>query len=130
METLLPVLDRASDHVVQEIKRTYPMNSRQVATELIGRLGVSLATAIGGSTDARRAHAWARGEKPQREIALKHALQATVAIAARFDDEAARAWFASSNIDLGMKSPTTFIRDANTETDYIRLVSVAIQDAS
>lgn len=98
--------------------------------ELVDRLGLKLTALIGGVTETRRVSEWLEGREPRREDALRAALQATRAIAERYDNDAARAWFRSTNAGLDMRAPIVVLREANESRDYDRFVKCAVQDVS
>lgn len=100
-----------------------------VAQELTKRLGFALTAAVAGVSDTGRVSAWIAGERCDREDVLRAALAATRALAASYGDDAARAWFMSTNPDLDMTSPLVFIRRADNRADYERVVSVARDNA-
>lgn len=103
----------------------------KIVQELNAHLGFKLTAAIGKASSTAKVLEWAKGTAtPRRIAALQAALQATYAIAGRFDDVAARAWFMSTNPALGMCSPLVFIRKAKNAKEYELLVTCAVQDAS
>ena len=68
--------------------------------------------------------------RPKRtRISSPSLFPATVAIAANYESEGARSWFASTNPDLDWRSPLVFIRAALQQEQLDRLVQVAAQDA-
>jgi hypothetical protein len=126
----MAVVIPAQSAIAVAIKRVFPMDSRQVAGELARLLGLKMTAAIGGVGETRRASDWAKGVPPRRLEALKAALQATYAITTRYDEPAARSWFASTNPRLGMRSPLAALRAAEQPEDYDTIVACAVQDVS
>jgi hypothetical protein len=113
------------------LNAVFKLSTREVAAELAERLGLKLTALIGGVTETRRVTEWAEGSRePRREEALRAALQATRAIAERYDDAAARAWFMSTNAGFGMRAPVVVMREAREPADFDRLVTIAVQDVS
>jgi hypothetical protein len=115
--------------VIKAVSDARALSERAVATRLLEMLGPTLTTAIGDAKDTRAARQWAAGRHCYRANALRAALLATVAIAANYEAEGARSWFASTNPDLDWKSPLVFIRAAVQQEQLDRLVQVAAQDA-
>ncbi len=115
-------------HALQHAARLGPA---KLVQELNAHLGLKLTAAIGKASNTGKVLEWSKGtSSPRRVAALQAALQATYAIAGRFDDVAARAWFMSTNPALGMCSPLVFIRKAKNAKEYELLVTCAVQDAS
>ena len=109
----------------------FTLKSPQVASELAQRLGLKLTAALAGVTETRRVNDWiAATRAPRRPEVLIAALQAARAIAARYDNDAARAWFATTNPGLDMQSPTVYLRLGPAQERLDRLVACAVQDIS
>jgi hypothetical protein len=124
------VLKSPPNPVVRAVAEAGLLPAKDVAARLIDLLGADLTAAIGQVGEARAARAWAEGTRACfKEDALKAALLAAVAVAEMYGPDSARAWFTSTNPDLGWKSPLVFIRSTNNPEHYDRLVQVAAQDA-
>lgn len=115
--------------VAKAVSDAGKLSETETARRLLEMLGPTLTTALGDAKDTRAARQWAEGRRCFRAAALKASLLATVAIATSYGIESARAWFASTNPDLGWKSPLAFIRAAKDHEDYDHFVLVAAQDA-
>lgn len=126
----MAVVSPAQSAIAVALNRVFPMKASAVAGELNRLLGLKLTAAIGGVGETRRAAEWAKGVPPRRLEALKAALQATYAITTRYDEPAARSWFASTNPRLGMRSPLAALRGADQPEDYDTIVACAVQDVS
>lgn len=113
------------------VNGVFKLKIPEIAGELAERLGLKLTAAIAGVTETRRVNDWINATRaPQRPEVLIAALQATRAIAERYGDDAARAWFVSTNPGLGMRSPTVYLRQTQSQENLDRLVVCAVQDVS
>jgi hypothetical protein len=109
----------------------FTLKPPEVAGELARRLGLKLTAAIGGVGETRRVRDWIAGARAaQRPEVLMAALQAARAIAERYDDTAARAWFQSTNPGLEMRSPVVYLRAKPSQQQLDHLVKCAIQDVT
>jgi hypothetical protein len=115
--------------IVKAVSDAGKLGDREVASRLLQMLGPTLTTAVGGAKETRAAHQWAEGRSCNRAGALRAALLASVAIATSYGDEAAQAWFTSTNPDLDWKAPLVFVRAATDPEQFDRLVQVAAEDA-
>jgi len=77
----------------------------QVVEELVELLGASTVAVIGGVNETRAVQQWMSEREPQRQDALRFALQLATMIATSGNPERARAWFAGSNPHLDDKCP-------------------------
>ena len=82
-----------------------------VVSELIDRLGAPLVAVIGGVGETRAVLQWTKSRTPQRQNALRFALQLATMIARMSDPEMARAWFEGSNPQLDDAVPALILRD-------------------
>ncbi len=112
------------------INGVFALPREAVVQELVDRIGLTLTALIGGVSETRRVNEWIAGSEPRREDALRAALQATRAISERYDNDAARAWFRSTNPGLDMRAPVVVLREAREHRDYDRIVKCAVQDVS
>ncbi len=67
--------------------------------------GASTVAVIGGVNETRAVQQWMSEREPQRQDALRFALQLATMIATSGNPERARAWFAGSNPHLDDKCP-------------------------
>jgi hypothetical protein len=116
--------------LARSLSEVFKLPDHAVADSLSKRLGLRLTAALGKASTTRAASEWAKNlRKPHRIDALRAALQATIAIASHYDDDAARAWFASTNPSLGLCSPLAFLNKANEPEEFDLLVTTALQDS-
>lgn len=108
----------------------YALPLPNVVQELADRLGLKLTALVAGKIDTRCVQRWISGQKPSEGDALRAALQATRAIAERYDNNAARAWFRSTNSRFDLRAPILVLRDIRTRHDYDRFVQCALLDVS
>jgi hypothetical protein len=99
-----------------------------VIQELHDRLGSKLTALINRAMVSRSKSA--PSSAPLDEMAFRAALQATRAIAERYDNDAARVWFRSTNPGFAMRAPIVALADARTLRDYDLFVRCAVQDVS
>lgn len=125
----MAMLQPIPDAVTRAVSQAGALNDTEVASRLLEVLGPTITAAVGGAKDTRAARQWAEGRRCYRAAALRAALLASVAICSNFGEQAARNWFASTNPDLDWKAPLVFIRAANDQEQYDRLVQVAAHDA-
>jgi hypothetical protein len=82
----------------------------EVVAELVDLLGATTVAVIGGVNETRAVHQWMGEREPQRQDALRFALQIATMIAKSGDPELARAWFSGSNPHLDDKVPALMLR--------------------
>ena len=128
-QTESPLGARRTLALDQAISAASALGERGVAARLLELLGPALTAAIGNAEDTHVARGWTEGRDCNRSLALRAALLAAAAIAATYEAEGARAWFASTNPNLNGKSPLVFIRSATEQEEFDRVVRVAAQDA-
>ncbi len=102
------------------------MDTTQVVARLIDLLGASTVARIGNVTETRAVQQWLSGERePQRQHALRFALQLASMISDRSSRNVARAWFQGSNGELGDRSPVMALRDDPLEEVQVPLMRAA-----
>lgn len=87
------------------------MRVGEVVRELVDLLGATTVAVIGGVNETRAVQQWMEGREPQRQDALRFALQLATMIAKSGDKERARAWFSGSNPHLDDKVPALMLRN-------------------
>jgi hypothetical protein len=100
------------------------MPIHEVALFLRAHLGKQTTAYISGITDPKMVSHWiARHNTPRQrpQLRMREAYRAAELLVGAYGDEAAKAWFLGSNVDLGDQAPAYVIRNANTWED-LRLV--------
>ncbi len=86
-----------------------------VIRELVALVGATTVAVIGGVKETRAVQQWMEGRAPQREHALRFALQLAVMLAACSEAELMRAWFHAANPRLDDRIPMLMLRDMHLE---------------
>jgi hypothetical protein len=111
----------AAQHVTTEAAR---LPIHEVAMFLRTHLGQRMTAYISGVSDPKMVSHWiARRNTPrdQSQMRLREAYTAAQLLLADYGDEAAKAWFFGSNVDLADQAPAYVLREAETWED-LRLV--------
>ena len=100
------------------------MPIHEIALFLRAHLGKQTTAYISGVTDPKMVSHWiARHNTPRQrpQLRMREAYRAAELLVGAYGDEAAKAWFLGSNVELGDQAPAYVIRNANTWED-LRLV--------
>jgi len=96
-----------------------------VVRKLVDLLGATTVAVIGDVKETRAVQQWARGRAPQREHALRFALQIASMIATASGSEMAKAWFHGANPVLDDEVPMLLLRDQPLNEIQGRLLTAA-----
>jgi hypothetical protein len=85
----------------------------EVVSRLVDYLGATTVAAIAGVGETRAVKQWMSkgGREPQRQHALRFALQLAAMIASKADADVVQAWFSGSNPHLGDQVPALMLRN-------------------
>jgi hypothetical protein len=112
---------------VDEVARLSPA---EVVSDLVGILGPKRVAAIGDVKETRLVQRWIEDKaKPQREQALRTALQAARVLHDLVGSDVARAWFVGCNQHFEMQSPISVLRAANESEQFTQVLRAAFEFA-
>lgn len=98
---------------------------RQVVRELVDILGSTTVAVIGGVKETRAVQQWMADREPQRQHALRFALQIALMLTSRAEREFAQAWFHAVNPRLNDRIPMLLLRDLPLEETQSSLLTAA-----
>jgi hypothetical protein len=112
---------------VDEVAR---LSQAEVVADLVGILGPKCVAAIGDVKETRLVQRWIENmAKPQREQALRTALQAARLLHDLVGSDVARAWFIGCNQHFEMQSPISVLRAANASERFTEVLRAAFEFA-
>ena len=112
---------------IDEVARLSPA---EVVSDLVGILGPKRVAAIGDVKETRLVQRWIEDKaRPQREQALRTALQAARVLNDLVGSDIARAWFAGCNQHFEMQSPISVLRTAHDSEQYTQVLRAAFEFA-
>ncbi len=112
---------------IDEVARLSPA---EVVSDLVRILGPKRVAAIGDVKETRLVQRWIEDKaKPQREEALRTALQAARVLHDLVGSDVARAWFVGCNQHFEMQSPISVLRGASESEQYTQVLRAAFEFA-
>lgn len=128
MADLTPLHDkRPNSRRIDEVARLSPP---EVVSELVRILGPRRVAAIGFVRETRLVQRWIEDKaRPQREQALRAALQAARMLCDVVGTEVTRAWFVGCNEKLEMRSPISVLREADESGQFAQVIRAALEFA-
>ncbi len=129
MET--PVAGQVSfDEALANLDRADRMSIPQVASDLVGWIGLGLTAMAGSVNETRFVRPWIEGDKvPRRPASLRAAWCAAYIITTLYGSEAAKAWFVGQKREFDFRPPIRVLQE-NTDDARTAVVRAAVRFAT